>query len=119
MKKLIAILGLALAAAGFAAPSYSADLTKADKKASHEVAKQKAKADKEAEKQAKKDAKALTKQKKEQKKTAEKAEKVAHKKPKHPPNAHAVPEIDGSHAALAISLLAGIVAIRREQRRRR
>jgi ferric-dicitrate binding protein FerR (iron transport regulator) len=114
MKTFIAILGLTLAAMSFAAPSYSADI-QAEKKAAHEVAKQQEKAVKEAEKKA---AKALAKQKKEQQKAAKKAEKVA-KKPgmNPPPQAHAVPEINGSHAVLAISLLAGLIAIRRESRR--
>lgn len=122
--KIIAILSLALAAASFAAPSYSADVNK-DKKASQVVSKQETKAAKEAAKQtkeaakkAKKDAKALAKQKKEQQKAAKKAEKLAKKKGKKTPEAHAVPEIDGSYAALAISLLAGAVAIRRERYRK-
>jgi hypothetical protein len=120
MKTFIAILGLTLAAMSFAAPSYSADM-KAEKKTAHEVSKQQEKTTKEEKKQAKeaeeKAAKALAKQKKEQQKAAKKAEKVAKKNGKKPPQAHAVPEINGSHAALAISLLAGLIAIRRERRR--
>lgn len=120
MKTFIAILGLALAAMSFAAPSYSADI-KTEKKTAHEVTKQQEKTVKEEKKQAKeaekKAAKALAKQKKEQQQAAKKAEKVAKKNGKKPPQAHAVPEINGSHAALAISLLAGLIAIRRERRR--
>jgi ferric-dicitrate binding protein FerR (iron transport regulator) len=112
MKTFIAILGLALAAMSFAAPSYSADI-QTEKKAVHEVAKQQEKAVKEAEKKA---AKALAKQKKEQQKAVKKAEKVAKKPGKNPPQAHAVPEINSSYAVLAISLLAGLILIRRESR---
>lgn len=125
MKRVIAILGLALAAMSFAAPSYSADVNK-EKKAAQVVnkhddknfKKEVVKQTKEVSKQAKKDAKALAKQKKEQQKAAKKAQKLAKKHGKNPPKAHAVPEIDGSYAALAICLLAGMVAIRRERYRK-
>lgn len=126
MKKVIAILGLALAAMSFAAPSYSADVSKdkaaqavskqGEQKAQKEVAKPTKQA-KEVAKQAKEHAKALAKQKIEQQKAAKKAEKLAKKRHKNLPEAHAVPEINGSYAALTICLIAGVVAIRRERYR--
>lgn len=121
MKKVIAILGLALAALSFAAPSYSAEVNKEKKAAqlinNHTDKKATQKQNIQIAKQAKKDAKALAKQKKDQQKAAKKAKKLAKKHHKKSPQAHAVPEIDGSYAALAICLLAGAVAIRRERYR--
>ena len=115
MKKTFAVLGIALAATSFAVPSYSAD-SKADEKTAQELAKQ----GKPLAQKANKEAKALAKLKKQEtkaaKKAAREAAKLAKKHVKNPA-AHAVPEVDGSHAALAISLLAGAVAIARERRR--
>lgn len=125
MKRFIAILSLALAALSFAAPSYSADVNNAEVNKEKKTAQlTQNHADKKVVKnnhsvvQAKKDAKALAKQKKEQQKAAKKAKKLAKKPNPKSPKAHAVPEIDGSYAALAICLLAGAVAIRRERHRK-
>lgn len=127
MKRFIAILSLALAALSFAAPSYSSDFNNAEVNKEKKTAQlTQNHADKKVvEKQnnhnvvqAKKDAKALAKQKKEQQKAAKKAKKLAKKPNPKSPKAHAVPEIDGSYAALAICLLAGAVAIRRERHRK-
>ena len=45
------------------------------------------------------------------------AEKEAKKAGKKPSNAHSVPEIDAAGAALALGLLGGIVAVRRERKK--
>ena len=118
MKKLFAVLSITLAAITFAVPSYSAD-TKAAPKATQKTsiaqekaAKEKAKAEKKVAKQSKQ----LAKLKQKETKAAKKAAKLAKKQNK--PEAHAVPEIDGSHAALAIAFLAGAIAITRERRGR-
>ena len=121
MKQAIAILGLALAAMSFAAPTYGADASK-EKKTPQLIIEfaDKQAADKQNKKPVtivKKDAKALAKQKKEQQNAAKKAEKLAKKNHKNSPMTHAVPEIDGSYAPLAVCLLAGAVAIRRERYR--
>lgn len=119
MKKLFAVLSITLAAITFAVPSYSAD-TKANPKAAQKTsiaqekaAKEKAKAEKKVAKQSKQ----LAKLKQKETKAAKKAAKLAKKQNKKP-EAHAVPEIDGSHAALAIAFLAGAIAITRERRGR-
>lgn len=125
MKIAIAILGLALAAMGFAAPSLSADVNPEKKAAQIVDLHGDIKGNKEAENQtseigtrAKKDAKALAKQKKEQQEAAKKAAKLAKNHSEDSFNTYTVPEIDSSYAALIICLLAGAVAIRRERDRK-
>jgi hypothetical protein len=91
MKKIITIIGIALALV-CAAPSYSAEIE--DEPAKHEVNR----------------AVEL-----ETKTTQSQRDAVALAKRNKP---HSVPEIDSSYAALAISLLFGTIAIRRERYRK-
>ncbi|MBC6904661.1 hypothetical protein DWB84_04165 [Saccharophagus sp. K07] len=104
MKKIITIIGIALALV-CAAPSYSAEIE--DEPAKHEVNRAVELETKTT--QSQRDAVALAKKKKAQEKAAQKAKR---NKP------HSVPEIDSSYAALAISLLFGTIAIRRERYRK-
>ncbi|HEY7771806.1 MAG TPA: hypothetical protein VIC26_01385 [Marinagarivorans sp.] len=87
------------------------DAAKHAKKDAKEAIKKAKKDAKAAAKQAKKDAKAATKQ-------AKKDAKNGAKDKKGKKAAHSVPEIDAAGAALAIGLLGGIAAIRRERKKK-
>lgn len=123
MKKIIAIVGLALVTASFSTLSHGAnpDVNLGQKK-TQDVIEKRTKTNSEVAASevaalTKTDAKASAKQK--QKKAAEKAKEVGDTQPATPPHAHVVPEVNGSYATLAIALLTGMIAIRREAHRKR
>jgi hypothetical protein len=118
MKKIIAIVGLALVTASFSTLSHGAnpDVNLGQKK-TQDVIEKRTKTNSEVAALTKTDAKASAKQK--QKKAAEKAKEVGDTQPATPPHAHVVPEVNGSYATLAIALLTGMIAIRREAHRKR
>lgn len=91
MKKLLTILALVFTVSVFSAPAYSGSGGSYDKKYEHSY------------KKAKKD------------KKHKKHKKVKFDKPK---KVEKVPEIDGGHAGLALALLAGMIAVARERRKR-
>ena len=90
---------------------------KIDDKAAKKEAAIQAKKAKEDAKIAAKEAKKQAKKAKEAAKKAKKAAKNQAKKDKAEPTVHSVPEIDAAGAALALGLLGGVAAIRRERKK--